>query len=738
MRVHAGTVDTVRARQPDRSGYAVRDGVRLYWEVFGERPDDDRAAAALVDRALAHAGSCRCPTWPGTSGWSRTTRAATAARTDPAGPDALRRRRAGRRRRRGARRRRHRTPPSCVGLSMGARVLLAARRRAPGPGQRRGPRRGPPCGSRTGANPLARRAVRAGARELTRAGGRTTPTTGGATWPASPGSSSARSSRSRTRPSRSTTRSSWALETDAETLIATSARSPRRRASARPRSAAALAARCAARRSSSTATTTGSSRSPTRSALAHALGGPLEVVTGRRSLRARPAPGAGSTPGLGGSSTSVERPMRARSPTDRVRRPGRRADPLRGVRLRPDDHAADDGDLSRRRRPPVEGAGALPGPPLPGRHHRPAGQRPVRTGRSARRPTPTTSYAADALAVLDATGTDSGVPRRALLGHQVVAAGGRRRARRGCAGSSRSRRACIRSRRTRTRSTRSTSRAVAGRLRGLGRLPHRRAAARAALVQGLRRPRRLDVADRRRRRSRPAPTRRCGRASEDEAVDLSAGSTCPVLVIHGTEDRCQPLERGRRFAELDRGPPRRRSRAAAICRTPGTRSLVNTLIKEFVDMHATPDAAAPQRLAVRPRRASAARCGSARRSGSATCCATWPSPGRCASRCPTWRSSGWRSRRSSEVLAAHGEIVHPASAELASESAHWESEAERTTTCTPSTRSAVWTRSSAPTTCSSTTWCARRPTTSGSATSPGRSTTSCTRTPSARSRRTRS
>ena len=29
------TVDTVRARPPDRSGYAVRDGVRLYWEQTG-------------------------------------------------------------------------------------------------------------------------------------------------------------------------------------------------------------------------------------------------------------------------------------------------------------------------------------------------------------------------------------------------------------------------------------------------------------------------------------------------------------------------------------------------------------------------------------------------------------------------------------------------------------------------------------------------------------------------------
>jgi pimeloyl-ACP methyl ester carboxylesterase len=33
-----GTVIAVRAREPDRSGYAVRSGVRLYYEVFGTGP----------------------------------------------------------------------------------------------------------------------------------------------------------------------------------------------------------------------------------------------------------------------------------------------------------------------------------------------------------------------------------------------------------------------------------------------------------------------------------------------------------------------------------------------------------------------------------------------------------------------------------------------------------------------------------------------------------------------------
>ena len=73
--------------------------------------------------------------------------------------------------------------------------------------------------------------------------------------------------------------------------------------------------------------------------------------------------------------------------------------------------------------------------------------------------------------------------------------------------------------------------------------------------------------------------------------------------------------------------------------------LVNTLVKEFVDMHTTilPRPSTPWLFArERQRRA----LGSVRRSAWATCCATWPSPGPCASGCRTWRSSGSRSRRS--------------------------------------------------------------------------------------------
>ena len=55
----------MRAREPDRDGFAERDGVKLAYEVFGDDHTPDRPAAAdLVDHPLALLEGCRCPTWP--------------------------------------------------------------------------------------------------------------------------------------------------------------------------------------------------------------------------------------------------------------------------------------------------------------------------------------------------------------------------------------------------------------------------------------------------------------------------------------------------------------------------------------------------------------------------------------------------------------------------------------------------------------------------------------------------
>jgi pimeloyl-ACP methyl ester carboxylesterase/predicted glycosyltransferase len=44
-----------------------------------------------------------------------------------------------------------------------------------------------------------------------------------------------------------------------------------------------------------------------------------------------------------------------------------------------------------------------------------------------------------------------------------------------------------------------------------------------------------------------------GMMTRDEAEELCDRLACPTLVIHGNDDRCQPLERGRRVAELTNG-----------------------------------------------------------------------------------------------------------------------------------------------------------------------------------------
>ena len=100
---------------------------------------------------------------------------------------------------------------------------------------------------------------------------------------------------------------------------------------------------------------------------------------------------------------------------------------------------------------------------------------------------------------------------------------------------------------------------------------------------------------------------------------------------------------------------------------------------------------------------------------------------------PASRWTGWPSTRSPSCCGG-AEQIHPASAFLASESGHIESEAA-STTCTPSRRCGPWTRSWSPTSWSSPSWSRTSSTTCGSATRPGTSTTSCTRTPSSSARR---
>ncbi len=159
---------------------------------------------------------------------------------------------------------------------------------------------------------------------------------------------------------------------------------------------------------------------------------------------------------------------------------------------------------------------------------------------------------------------------------------------------------------------------------------------------------------------------------EAEALDLSESLDCPVLVIHGTDDHCQPLERGRRFAAATGG---RLLVLEGAGHVPHGRHpvLVNVVIKEFVDMHATATPPRSTWLFARERK---------RR-------ALWVSSpiglghvlrdiaiARSLRETVSDLEIHWLAQPPvTAVLEAEGEIVHPASAELSSEAAHWESEA---------------------------------------------------------------
>ncbi len=163
-------------------------------------------------------------------------------------------------------------------------------------------------------------------------------------------------------------------------------------------------------------------------------------------------------------------------------------------------------------------------------------------------------------------------------------------------------------------------------------------------------------------------------STEDDAIELARSITCPVLVVHGTEDRCQPLERGRRLADVV--PRGRLVVLEGAGHLPHGRHpvRVNHLIKEFVDMHAAPDRTSRSTWVFareRTRRAlwvcSPIGLGHVLRDLAIARALR--------EQVPDLRIEWLAQSPVSEVLAAHGEIVHDASADLASESAHWESEA---------------------------------------------------------------
>ena len=72
--------EQTRARYPDTSGYVERDGVKIYYEVYGS---GEPTVLLLPTWSIIHSdtGRCRSPTWHDTAACSRSTGAATAAPT---------------------------------------------------------------------------------------------------------------------------------------------------------------------------------------------------------------------------------------------------------------------------------------------------------------------------------------------------------------------------------------------------------------------------------------------------------------------------------------------------------------------------------------------------------------------------------------------------------------------------------------------------------------------------------
>ena len=112
---------------------------------------------------------------------------------------------------------------------------------------------------------------------------------------------------------------------------------------------------------------------------------------------------------------------------------------------------------------------------------------------------------------------------------------------------------------------------------------------------------------------------------------------CPVLVVHGDQDAIVPYEAGGALAGWTGGElvTLRGGGHAPTLRDPVR---VNLLIRDFVER--VRGGRGPRRPGPGRAAGAAARCSSARRSGSATCAGTWRSPTSCGCCAPTWRSTG--------------------------------------------------------------------------------------------------
>ncbi len=185
------------------------------------------------------------------------------------------------------------------------------------------------------------------------------------------------------------------------------------------------------------------------------------------------------------------------------------------------------------------------------------------------------------------------------------------------------------------------------------------------------------------------------------AEDLCRQVRCPVVVVHGTDDRIRPHTVGVRLAELTGGSL---VTVEGGGHGPQNRDpvFVNRLIRDVVERTRADHRPDPHLVDPRPAPAEAGAVPLVRRSASATPGATSPSPASCARTTPTSRSTGWPSTPSPPCSrrpasgCTRRRPGWPASRPTSRTSA-------TSTTSTPSRPSGGWTRSSSTTSWSSTT-----------------------------------
>ena len=164
----------------------------------------------------------------------------------------------------------------------------------------------------------------------------------------------------------------------------------------------------------------------------------------------------------------------------------------------------------------------------------------------------------------------------------------------------------------------------------------------------------------------------CPSAAARTLRGLARSLDCPVLVISGDRDKITPPRDARALARLSGGkletvkggghfPHARKPVRSTWCCAISPRTPSDARARR-----ATQPCIAPTVVPVR--------CSSPRRSGSATPSATWRSRASCAACTPTCRSTGSPRIRSPGYWRPKGERIHPASAHLANESKHIESE----------------------------------------------------------------